>query len=395
MQGSDQSVNLSGMLGQIAETTGQMGDAYKPVLKGATKPRGDMDDPAHLQRLAQWATTHGDAQAAASYMTEARRLSDQATADAKLLRKEQGNSAMGNIELGMKQVLAQGGPDAEKRMQALEQAAVSTAGRYGMNANDAANMGDRARLNQLNVESAQRNSEIQERAQEDLALTDELNGIRQSDKPREEQDKLIDVAIKRANVKGSGATAARKWQAADVAFDNSVREANEAAAKSGPLSEEEIARAKEFDISVEGNIPSAVRSSIRSVEVARASQKRDKAQAKPVEKSIIRELLPQVMADMESDNPLIDTQLDDWLEDAVDDPELMETVAAFIQGGASVEQGSQMYNQLKEAVKDYVVATDSGKGFFSSAKEDILEERGVTTVTTSSGETVTIKKKDD
>lgn len=392
---ADQSANLTGMLGQIGATVGQMGKAYEPINKALTKPRGDMNDPAHLRNLAQWATQNGDPTAAASYMAEARRIADQATADAKVLRQEQGNAAMGNIQLGMQQVLAQGGPDAEKRMQALEQAAVATAGRYGMNANEAASMGDKARLAQLNVQNAQRNAEIQQRAQADLALTDELNGIRQSGKPREEQDRLIDVAIKRATATGAGASAARKWQAADVAFDNSVREANEAAAKSGPLSEEEIARAEEFGISVEGNIPSAVRSSIRSVEVARASQKRDKAQAKPVEKSIIRELLPQAMNDAESGN-FWDTDLDDWLEDAVDDPELMDRVAAFIDAGATVEQGPQAYNQLIAAIKDYVVATNAGDVWFgSSPREEILEERGVTTVTTSSGETVTIKKKED
>ena len=38
MNGQDQSVNLSGMLGQIAETAGSMGDAYKPVMQQATKP---------------------------------------------------------------------------------------------------------------------------------------------------------------------------------------------------------------------------------------------------------------------------------------------------------------------------------------------------------------------
>lgn len=395
MAGRDQSVNLSGMLGQIADTVGEMGKAYDPVMKAATKPRGSMDDPAYLRNLSQWASNNGDATAASSYMAEARRLSEKATEDAKVLRKEQGNAAMGNIQLGMQQVLAQGGPDMDRRMQALEQAAVSTAGRYAMDANKAAGMGDAARMRQLNVESAERNAEITKRAQADLALTDELNGIRQSDATREEQDKLIDVAIKRASANGSGASAARKWQAADVTYDNAVREANEAAAKSGPLSEEEIARAEEFGISVEGNIPSAVRSSIRSVEVARASQKRDKTQAKPVEKSIIRELLPQAMSDMESDNTFIDTQLDDWLEDAVDDPELMDRVAAFIDAGATVEQGPQAYNQLISAIKDYVVATDSGKGLFSSAKEEINEERGVTTVTTASGETVTIKKKED
>lgn len=74
MQGQDQSVNLSGMLGQIAETTGSMGDAYKPIMQEATKPRGKMDDPNHLQRLAQWASNNGDTAAASMYMTQSREL---------------------------------------------------------------------------------------------------------------------------------------------------------------------------------------------------------------------------------------------------------------------------------------------------------------------------------
>lgn len=393
MAGTDQSVNLSGMLGGIAQTTGGMADAFKPVLQGATKPRGDMSDPNHLRNLAQWATSNGDSAMAAQYMAEARQLTAKADAEAEKQKALQGSAAMGNIQKGMQDVLAKGGPDAEKRMEALQQAAMSTAQRYGMDGQEAARMGDQARLGQMQVESAQRNKQIQERALEDQKVTDELTAIRTSGEPREEQDRKIEVIMKRASAKG-GAAAVRKWQAADMAYDASVREANEAAAQSGPLSESEIAKAKEMGISVEGNLPKTVRSSMRQVEVARASQKRDKATAKPVEKSIIRELLPQAMGDMESDNLFFDTQLDDFLDDAVDDPELMDRIAAFIDAGATVEQGPQAYSQLMQAIKDYVVATDSGKGWFGSAKEEILEERGVTTVTTSGGETVTIKKKE-
>jgi len=72
MAGQDQSANLGGMLTDIGKTMGSMGDAYKPVLQAATKPRGDMSDPAHLQNLAQWATQHGDAAAASMYMSQAR-----------------------------------------------------------------------------------------------------------------------------------------------------------------------------------------------------------------------------------------------------------------------------------------------------------------------------------
>ena len=395
MAGTDQSVNLSGMLGQIAETTGSMNKAFDPVLKAATKPRGDMSDPQHLRNLAQWASSNGDTAAAQSYMAEARRLAEQATADAKRLRAEQGSAAMGNIQKGMQDVLAQGGPDADRRMQALEQAAMTTAARDGMDGQAAAGMGNQARMNQMSMEAAERNKGIQERAVASAEIQDQLTAIRTGGGTREEQDRKIDIAIKRASTKPGGATAARAWQAADMQFSNEMREANEAMAKSGPLSDAEIATAEEYGISVEGNLPNAVRTSIRAVQVARASQKRDKAQAKPVEKAIIRELLPQAFSDMESNQPIMDTQLDDWLEDAVDDPELMDRVAAFIDAGGTVQKGPEAYNQLIEAIKDYVVATDSGKGWFGSAKEEILKERGVTSVTTSSGETVTIKKKKD
>ena len=70
--GQDQSVNLGGMLTDIGKTMGSMGDAYKPVMKAATKPRGDMNDPAHLANLAQWASSNGDAAAASMYMSQAR-----------------------------------------------------------------------------------------------------------------------------------------------------------------------------------------------------------------------------------------------------------------------------------------------------------------------------------
>ncbi len=74
MAGQDMSKNLGGMLTDIGQTLGGMGDAYKPVMKAATKPQGDMNDPAHLQRMAQWASNNGDAQAASMYSADSRRI---------------------------------------------------------------------------------------------------------------------------------------------------------------------------------------------------------------------------------------------------------------------------------------------------------------------------------
>jgi hypothetical protein len=76
MAGRDQSVNLSGMLGQIADTVGEMGKAYDPVMKAAMRPRGSMQDPNHLNRLAEWASSNGDSASATRYTNQASQLQD-------------------------------------------------------------------------------------------------------------------------------------------------------------------------------------------------------------------------------------------------------------------------------------------------------------------------------
>ena len=108
MLGRDQSVNLSGMLGQIAETTGSMGDAYKPVLKEGTKPRGDMNDPKHLERLAQWATTHGDSAAAAMYMSQAREAKAEQKEQKSMEHMAMSDKATMTGDLTAQQIAAQG-----------------------------------------------------------------------------------------------------------------------------------------------------------------------------------------------------------------------------------------------------------------------------------------------
>jgi hypothetical protein len=111
MAGSDQSVNLSGMLGQIAETTGSMGDAYSPVLKAATKPRGDMNDPQHLRNLAQWASSNGDSAMASQYMQEARRISAERTAANEKVVKEAKDRAVNTAVSSYNTALKSGDPD--------------------------------------------------------------------------------------------------------------------------------------------------------------------------------------------------------------------------------------------------------------------------------------------
>jgi len=100
MAGQDQSANLGGMLTDIGKTVGSMGDAYKPVLQAATKPRGDMNDPAHLANLAQWATQHGDTAAASMYMAQSREAKSDARYQAAELKQKR-TEAIDQAKVGM------------------------------------------------------------------------------------------------------------------------------------------------------------------------------------------------------------------------------------------------------------------------------------------------------
>lgn len=388
MAGQDQSANLGGMLSQIAQTTGSMADAYKPVMQAATKPRGDMNDPAHLMRLAEWARSNGDQQSAASYAQQSRRLADQATADAKQLRAEQGSMAMGNIQKGMNDVLRSDAPEEVKaeRMAALEQAAMAQAGKYGLDAQAAAGLGNQAREGLMREQTTQMNMEITERSLQEKKTNDELEQAHASMEPEK-----FETFKKGQIAKGNGA-AVKRWEATQLQFENAVAEANERAAAAGPLSDEEIERAKEFGISVEGATPRTVRAAVRQVEVAKATQTKQSKAAKTANASVVKSLLPKVLEDMGSGNLVFDSGMDDWIEDAIDDPAMMEALGAYVTNSGKVEQGPEALRQMEEAIKDYIVATQESGLIFDSASDEIREERGVKTVTVG-GETVTIKEK--
>lgn len=376
MAGSDQSVNLGGMLTNIGETVGSMADPYKNVMQAATKPRGDMNDPQHLMNLAQWASSNGDSAAAGAYMQQANRLADTAKADAKQLRKEQGATAMGNISVAMQQVLKDGGPNAEARMQALQEAAQVQAAKYGMDGVAASNIGNEARsahTQLIRQENAQR---TEERALADREVLDGLEAA-----AAESPEKLA-AMVKRETAKGNGSIV-RQFETARIQYEETVAQAEENEAKRGPLSEEELAKAKEFNISVEGAPTSSVRASIKQVEVAKASQSLKSAKAKTIGLTTVKSLLPTILDQMGSGNFIFDSGVDDWIEDAVDDPAVMEALAAYVEAQGTPE-GANVLEGVRTAVEDYILATQGSGAIFDSASDQIREERaaagGKTTV---------------
>ncbi len=127
MAGQDQSRQLGGMLSQIGETVGQGADAFAPVMNAAMKPRGDMNDPAHLQALAQWASSTGDQQGASMYMQQAQQLRSE--------QKRVSNATVMNGATSAYQKARQGG-DA-KAIEEAEQALIDAANATGSSAHAA------------------------------------------------------------------------------------------------------------------------------------------------------------------------------------------------------------------------------------------------------------------
>ena len=132
----DQSANLTGMLGQIAGTVGSMGDAYKPVAQAFSRPRGDMNDPKHLQAMAQWASSNGDSAAASMYMQQARQVqAEQKEAEEQAKAKQKIQSA--NAVTAQYKVALESG-DADSIAKA-EEAVYAGANENGYNAQDRMN----------------------------------------------------------------------------------------------------------------------------------------------------------------------------------------------------------------------------------------------------------------
>ena len=171
---ADQSANLSGMLSQIGQTVGGMGDAYKPIQQAFTKPRGNMDDPDHLQRLAQWASSNGDSAGASMYMQQARQLSAERKEAAEVAKAEKKSAEANAATFAYKNALESGNAD---EIATAEAALLANAEAYsydGMQRMSAASAHVRNQQDQA-FQQAERQREAEERAANE-AFSAKMNG---------------------------------------------------------------------------------------------------------------------------------------------------------------------------------------------------------------------------
>lgn len=130
MAGSDQSVNLTGMLGQISNTLGSgyqingksAGEAMGDNLRNAFKPEVDNKDPNSYMNLAMWAERNGRPDEAKAYRDEAAELSVKLTKEAAIKQETDFVGKVRELEQKMATAQAEGNPIAFQQAQAELQA---------------------------------------------------------------------------------------------------------------------------------------------------------------------------------------------------------------------------------------------------------------------------------
>ena len=346
MAGQDQSVNLGGMLTNIADTVGSMGDAYKPVMKAATKPRGDMNDPAHLANLAQWATQNDDAAAASMYMSQSR----EAKAEALRARTAQGQAKSASLMTQIHDAENAEGVDVFQRkanVRALEEQLTAVTTEYQMDPRQYVGYGQKVADEALQREQRQASADATTRANGQRASIERLNGFLAKGNTDSLESALVSLE------EDGQATLAREYRQgmqtladAEAARDDADRKRGEEGNHNRTLTEDELTYAKQYNINPAA-YPSigAARTEINKQRVAEARAAMQSKSSKTIGAGVIEDMMPAILRELEVEASSLDglrfTPGNDGLADYIND-ELMDNEAVIKEISAFVAaQGPQ------------------------------------------------------
>ena len=373
MAGQDQSVNLGGMLTNIGETMGSMGDAYKPILEAASKPRGDMNDPAHLANLAQWASQNGDSAAASMYMTQSR----DAKAKAEKVHTAQGQSKAAGIMQQITDAHTAEGVDPFQRkanVRTLEEQLRNTATEYNMDATRFVGYGDAVASQAMQKEQAENAADATRRANGQRATIERLNGFMAKGDTKALENALVSLED------DGQSTLAREYRAgmqnladAEAQRTEDNRKRSEEGNHNRALTEEELKEAKKYGIKP-SSFPSigAARSKINDQRVAEAKAAMTSRASKTIAVGVIEDMMPGILRELESEASDLDglrfTPGDDGLadyisEELMDNEALMKEISAFV-STQGTQQGEGAAARIRQLVlEDLGRRTKGSDGF--------------------------------
>ena len=369
---ADQSANLTGMLGQIGNTIGSMGQAYNPITQAASRPQGNMTDPEHLQRLAQWAASNGDSASASMYMQQARTLRDQA----EQARKVEGQGVVAGLMTQVRENETAEGVDPFVRnatSRQLNAEMLAAAEQYGLDPTRFVGYGETVRDEAMIRAQRQAAIDATARANNERATLERLNNLYAAGDETALENALVTLE------NDGQSTLTREFREgldrvaeAEAVRDEHARNRSEKANHNRPLTEEEEADAKRFGIKVEA-YPSigAARSKINEQRVTEAraglASKNSKVIATGVVESMMPEILREIARDSESFDDFRFTPGDDGLtdyirEDLLENEAILKEIAAFV-SAQGPEQGEQAAAQVRRLVIEHLKTRTGEDGF--------------------------------
>lgn len=371
----DQSVNLTGMLGDIGKTVGSMAESYSPIMKEATRPRGEMTDPAHLQNLAQWASSNGDAQAATMYMQQARELK----AAAEVARKSEGQGKVADLMTQIRDVeQAQGMDPFDRNAQsrALSEQLATTAEEYQLDPTRFVGYSEGIRDEAMRREAAETALKATRRANGERMSIERLNKLYQAGDTDALENALSSLEQDgQATLTRDFREGIQRVEDAERVRDTHARERNEKENHNRPLSEEERADADRYGVKVDA-YPSIgmARSKINDARVLDARSQMSSKSSKTVATGVLEEMMPQILREMAADAEGFDdlrfTPGDDGLTDYIRDDLLgneavMKEIAAFV-SAQGVEQGEAAAQQVRKLVTEHLKSRAGEDGWLES-----------------------------
>ena len=372
MAGSDQSINLTGMLGQIGNTVGSMGDAYKPVSQALSKPQGNMTDPEHLQRLAQWASSNGDSASASMYMQQARTLRDQA----EKARMAEGQGVVAGLMTQVRENETAEGVDPFVRnatSRQLNAEMLSAAEQYGLDPTRYVGYGESVRDEAMIRAQRQAAVDATARANNERATLERLNGLYASGDETALENALVTLE------QDGQSTLTREFREglarvadAEAVRDEHARTRNEKDNHNRPLTEEEQEEAKKFGIKVDA-YPSigAARSKINEQRVTEARASLSSKNSRVVATGVVESMMPEILREIARDSESFDDYrftpgndgLTDYIRnDLLDNEALVKEIAAFV-SAQGPEQGEQAAAQIRRLVIEHLKTRAGEDGF--------------------------------
>ena len=380
MAGIDASANLGGMLSQIGGTLGGMGQAGQGLMRPITmafRPQVNMTDPESLNRQSQFFGSIGDTQQQELFANQAI-IADKTQKEEQAL---QGKALISKINAGMENVMADPRLTTQQKQDTLAKlqvAADEAATRYSLDPTLTMNMARKLRSDYNALETQELNRDVMARAAARQA------GLRDLFAAADSNDTERLEGLKKKLRANDFSDVVREYETADLEYKNAVAQNKKILAETGPLTEAELALAKQYGINETTlaawkETPTLARTSLMRLSETVEKARFTSSASETLKYQIIQDYIPGVLRQLEREGEewldIFNKDVADLANEVMQDEEARKALAAAVKvAGATTE------NEIRAVVLSELSKLDSSvwqsMGWAQNAVDSYLGGRG-------------------